>query len=59
MVLSGIEQRMLAIGRVFTLNPKLLLLEEPTEGLAPIIVDELLKVLGITRSGRSCSLIVE
>ena len=36
---------MLAIGRALVLNPKLLLLDEPTEGLAPIIVEELLAAL--------------
>jgi branched-chain amino acid transport system ATP-binding protein len=58
--LSGGEQQMLAIGRALTLNPKVLLLDEPTEGLAPIIVEELLKALGaVTRAGGTCSIIVE
>lgn len=50
--LSGGEQQMLAIARVLIGSPKLLLIDEPTEGLAPIIVDEIFNILdGLRRDG--------
>ena len=51
---------MLAVGRALVLNPRLLLLDEPLEGLAPIIVEELLRAIArITREEGLSAIIVE
>jgi branched-chain amino acid transport system ATP-binding protein len=57
--LSGGEQQMAAIGRALLTNPELLILDEATEGLAPLIVQEIWRVIGEIRETGISSLIVD
>ena len=57
--LSGGEQQMLAIGRALMTNPRLLILDEATEGLAPLIRQEIWRVLGELRSAGMAMIVVD
>ncbi|WP_431274587.1 ABC transporter ATP-binding protein [Variovorax ureilyticus] len=57
--LSGGEQQMLSIGRALMTNPRLMILDEATEGLAPLIVMEIWRVIGDIRATGIATLIVD
>jgi branched-chain amino acid transport system ATP-binding protein len=57
--LSGGEQQMLAIGRALMTNPRLLILDEATEGLAPLVRDEIWSVLALLKQRRQSILVID
>ncbi len=57
--LSGGEQQMLAIARALVTNPRLLILDEATEGLAPLVREEVWNVLGTLRSAGHAMLVID
>ena len=57
--LSGGEQQMLAIGRALVTNPKLLILDEATEGLAPLVREEIWRVLGVLRAAGHAMIVID
>jgi branched-chain amino acid transport system ATP-binding protein len=57
--LSGGEQEMLAIGRALLLNPRFLILDEPSQGLAPVIVQEVMRMVARIKAEGTAILLVE
>ena len=57
--LSGGEQQMLAIGRALMTNPRVLILDEATEGLAPLMRDEIWRVIGLVRDAGVAVIVVD
>jgi ABC-type branched-subunit amino acid transport system ATPase component len=57
--LSGGQREILLIGRAVVGNPKILLIDEPTEGLAAIVIDEIFRILNAMKENKVSAIIVE